>query len=270
LRDVINKDPKKAYNTLERDPAGFMRQIKEAASKRYQEAKSKLWKSAIRSIIFIFLTKSVLVVVLEVPAIKFFGEEVKMIPLLINITLPALLLFISVVLLRLPGDNNTAKIASGIEEVLYVEKSRKQPIVLRAPRRVAGRAISFIFNIIYAATFLLTFGFVIWGLDQLHFSWVSMVIFVFFLSFASFFVIRIRRNPLYWVVVEPPENFFTFLWSFVSVPVTATGKWLSGKFSKLNFLAFILDFIVEAPFKVLVTVAEEWTKYLKERKDSIS
>ena len=97
-----------------------------------------------------------------------------------------------------------------------------------------------------------------------------MVIFVFFLSFASFFVIRIRRNPLYWVVVEPPENFFTFLWSFVSVPVTATGKWLSGKFSKLNFLAFILDFIVEAPFKVLVTVAEEWTKYLKERKDSIS
>jgi hypothetical protein len=48
------------------------------------------------------------------------------------------------------------------------------------------------------------------------------------------------------------------------------GKWLSNNVSKVNIFVFIFDFIIEAPFKVFVNVAEEWTRYVKERKDEIS
>jgi hypothetical protein len=37
----------------------------------------------------------------------------------------------------------------------------------------------------------------------------------------------------------------------------------------VNVFVFILDFIIEAPFKIFVEITEEWTKYVKERKDDI-
>lgn len=269
LKEVAERDPQRAYETLENDPKSFMRQIKESVGKHYNRAKSKLWKSAFRSIIYIFLTKSIFVVLLEVPANRFFNEPINTVTLGINILFPALLLFLSVALMKLPGENNTAKIVAGVEEALFEEKARKQPITLRVPHG-RGQITTAIFNVVYGAMFLLSFGLVVYILDNADFTWVSIIIFLFFLVFVSFFVIRIRRGPRYWVVVEPKENLITLLWSFVSVPVVSTGKWLSGKVSKINFLVFILDFIIEAPFKVVVKVIEEWTSYLKERRDSIN
>jgi hypothetical protein len=49
----------------------------------------------------------------------------------------------------------------------------------------------------------------------------------------------------------------------------AVGKWLSEKFSRVNVFVFVMDFIIEAPFKILIDIAEDWTKYVKERKDEI-
>jgi hypothetical protein len=47
------------------------------------------------------------------------------------------------------------------------------------------------------------------------------------------------------------------------------GKWLSENFSRVNVFVFVLDFIIEAPFKIFVEIAEEWTKYVRERKEEI-
>ena len=149
------------------------------------------------------------------------------------------MLFVAVALTKLPGDDNTAKILSGIEEILFVERARKSPIILKKPAKRGG-VLGFFFGLIYAATFILSFGSVIWILEQLNFSHVSMIIFVFFLAFASFFAIRIKRNARSLVVVESKETIFFF------------------------------DFIIEAPFKVFVTVAEEWGKYLNERRENLN
>jgi len=86
----------------------------------------------------------------------------------------------------------------------------------------------------------------------------------------SFFGIRIRRNTKELVVIPPKENIFNFILDFFYVPVVAVGKWLSEKFSQVNVFVFVLDFIIEAPFKIFVEIAEEWTKYVKNRKDEIS
>lgn len=269
LKDVLEENPEGVYNDIVDDPKSFPRKIKTACEKRYNQAKSKLWRSALRSIIYIFLTKSVFVVLLEVPAIKFFGEQVNNFSLALNISFPAVLLFFAVALTRLPSEANTEKIVKGIDEIMFEEKVRKQAIVLRQPAR-RGLAINVVFTIIYTATFVLTFGLVVWLLHKIQFSWVSIVIFLFFLTFAGFFAIRIKRGVKSLVVVAPKENIFTFLWSFFYIPVISTGKWLSGKFSSINIFVFVLDFIIEAPFKVFVAVAEEWTKYIRERRENIN
>ena len=89
------------------------------------------------------------------------------------------------------------------------------------------------------------------------------------MTLVSFFSLRIRKVAREMYIVEGKENIFSFIMDFFYVPIIEVGKWLNEKFSRLNFFVFILDFIIEAPFKVFVEIAEEWTKYVKERKEEI-
>ncbi len=269
LKDVISENPVKVYDELKKDPKLFAKEVKQACDKRYRENKKKLWRAGIRSILYIFITKSVLAVLIEVPAIKFLGEELNIVNLIINISFPALLLFLVVLFTKLPSDKNTAKIVSGIEEIVFEEKQRKEPYRLRKPVKRSS-VLNGIFAVLYLITFIISFGSVVWILQKMHFNWLSIIIFLFFLTFVSFFSIRIRKNAKEFIIVAPKENIFSFILDFFYVPIVSVGKWLSEKFSRVNVFVFILDFIIEAPFKVFVEVAEEWTKYVKERKEDIS
>ena len=219
-------------------------------------------------IIYIFITKSIFVLALEIPAIKFFGEELNMLSLAINITFPGVLLFLIVFFTRLPSDANTEKIVEGVEEIVFTEKQRHEPFKLRKGVK-RGAVMNLTFGILYAITFFISFGAVVWGLDKIGFTWVSMIIFLFFLAFVSFFSIRIRRNAKELIIVPPKENIFSFFADFFYVPIIVVGKWLSEKFSRVNVFVFVLDFIIEAPFKIFVEIAEECTNYFKESKDDV-
>jgi len=268
LKDVISEDPTKVYDEFFDDPKVFARRIKSTCTKRYTKAKKKLWQAAWRSIIYILLTKSIFAVILEVPAAQFFGSVVNPLILLVNVSFPALILFFAVAVTGLPGEDNTKRILTGIEDIVFTEKRHDDKIMIRKP--IARRPVTnVIFAILYAITFFISFGIIIWFLEKISFSWVSITIFLFFLTFVSFFTIRVRRGAKEWIVVEQRDTFFRFLLDFFSTPIIATGKWLSGKFSQINIFVFVLDFIIEAPFKILVDIAEEWTKYVRERKDRI-
>jgi len=269
LMDVIEDDCVGIYNSFSADPKAFPRHIKRVAEVRYKTTKKKLWRAAIRSLIYVFITKSIFAFVLEVPVTRWLGEELNTTSLIINIAFPVVLLLIVVFLTKLPTKENSEKIVSGIEEIVFEEKKRTEPIIMRQPVKQGG-LMNAIFGIIYAATFLISFGAVVWALQKINFNFVSITIFLFFLALISFFGIRIRRNTRELIVIPPKENFINFILDFFYVPVVAAGKWLSEKFSQINVFVFILDFIIEAPFKLFVEIAEEWTKYVKNRKDEIS
>jgi len=269
LQDVINEDPVAIYNSFQNDPKSFPRNIKLACEKRYKNMKKKLWRAALHSIIYIFITKSVFVIFLEVPATVWFGDSVNRLSLAINVIFPPLLLFLIIFFTKLPSAENSAKIVAGIEEVVFVEKSRKDPFYVNEPVKRRGFLNSF-FGLLYFITFFMSFGVVIWFLNHINFNIVSIIIFLFFLALVSFFSIFIRRGIREMVVLPPKENVLSFFADFFYIPIVAVGKWLSEKFSKLNIFIIFLDLIVEAPFKVFVEIAEAWTKYVKERKDEIS
>lgn len=268
LVDVISEDPKKIYESFQSDPSLFSRSIKRVCERRYKKAKAKVWRAAVRSIIYIFLTKSFFALLLEIPATKWLGEEINPFSLAVNISFPAILLFAIVLFTRLPSEANTRRISQGIGEIVFSERQKREPQLFKKPAK-RGAAASAIFGTIYIITFLFSCGLVVWFLRQIHFSFLSIVIFLFFLAFVSFFSVRIRRNAQELIVVEAKENIFTFLSDFFYMPIVAMGKWLSERFSRLNVFVFVLDFIIETPFKIFVEVAEEWMKYVKERKDEI-
>jgi len=268
LTDTITTDPNVEYKKAKTNYKELAFDIKKICEKKYDFTRSRLWRAALRSILYIFVTKSVFVFLLEIPIIKWFGEEVNPISLIINIGFPALLLFIIVLFTQVPNEANTKKIISGIEEILYEEKKNLSPTIIKPPAK-RGAFMNTMFGLIYTITFFSSFGFVIWGLQAINFNWVSIIICLFFLAFVSFFGIRIRKSISELRVSEPNENIFSFLVDFFYMPIVATGKFLSEKFSRVNVFVFIMDFIMEAPFKAFVEIAEEWTKYVKERRDEI-
>ncbi len=268
MAETIDTDPVKIYNEISNNEGTFLATVKKICGAKYKKAKKKLWRAALRSIVYIFLTKSVFVFILEVPATKWFNEPINPVTLAINIIFPAVLLFIIVALVRTPGEANTAKIISGLKELFFANSERKQPITLRA-KTGRGQIINGVFNVIYASTFFFSVYFVIWALTKVNFNWVSITLFLFFLAFVSFFSIITTRGVKELIVIERKENLITLLLDLFYMPIIIIGKWLSTNFSKVNIFIFIFDFIIEAPFKVLVEIAEDWTRYVKERKDNM-
>ena len=269
LLSLLKDDPVAAYVSFKTDPKAFPRLIKKSCEERYAKAKKLLWRAALRSIIYIFLTKTVLVIALEIPANKFFNANIGLGILLINAIFPAGLLFLAVLLTRLPEEANTNQIIDLINELSFEENKRVDPIILKLPK-IKTNFLSKVFNLFYKLTFLITFSAIIWLLVKLHFTWISTLIFLFFLVFVSFFIIRIKRITNELKITETKESLWQTLFDIFTLPIMSVGKYLSEKFSKVNILVFLLDFIIETPFKFFVDIAEDWTNYVKERKSQIN
>jgi hypothetical protein len=268
LNEAVEKNPIKAYEQALSSHKNFMDLMKETGVKRFKKIKNKLWKSGVRSILYIFLTKSIFVILLEIPAVKWFGESINPFSLAINISFPAVLLFLMILFTWSPAHENMKKILNGIDEIVFSEKRRKHSILITKPAK-RNFVMDFIFNLLYLSGFFITIYFIIKALVYIDFNWVSIIIFLFFLMFASFFSFRIKRDIKKFIIIEPKENFFGFIFDFFYTPIVAMGKFLSNNISKVNIFVFIFDFIIEAPFKVFVEMFNDWLRYMRERKEDL-
>jgi len=269
FREIAEEDPAKNYENAASNTKAFISLIKEKCQKKYSVVKNRLWGSGFRSIVYIFLTKSIFVFLLEIPAINLFGEKINYFALMINISFPALLLLIVIMFTKTPNEKNTEKIIDGIKEIVYSDNLRRQPIYLRkiTKRNIVATSI---FNAIYSLAFVISVTLLVCLLYYfVDFNWVSIVIFLFFLTFVSFFSFRIKRDVRRYVITDDKETIFGFIFQFFYMPIVAVGKFLSDNVSRVNIFVFILDFIIETPFKVIVGIVEEWSKYLKEREEDL-
>ena len=268
LTDAIEANPTELYHEMQKGEKSFSSSIVKVCNAKYNSAKAKLWRSAMRSIIYIFLTKSVFVFAVEVPAIRWFGEELHLIPLAINIAFPAALLLFIVLTTKKPGSDNTEKIVSGIKEIAISGRERTSNILLKRPRK-RNLLSSIIFNLVYFSAFSVSLYFIVQVLLFINFTWVSILIFLFFLAFVSFFSVVTTKGVKDLMVVERRESLLALLLDLFYLPIIIAGRWLSNNMSKVNLFVFIFDFIIEAPFKIFVEIADDWTRYVKERRDNM-
>ncbi len=241
--------------------------IKEACIKKYKQAKIKLKRAATRSIVYIFITKVALAVAIELPFDKYIIGHINYFALGVNILFPPLLMLLVVVTIKVPSKKNTAAIVEGLKEMIY-GNYRENPFVMKG----ALHSSSFfhkMFRLFYAFIFIASFGIIIFVLQRLNFNVMSIGLFLFFLSVVSYFGVRIRQSARELVVIKRKEGIVTFATDLFSIPILRMGQWLSTKLSNINVFAFVLDFIIEAPFKTFIEIFEEWINYIKEERDKI-
>lgn len=265
LRDILRAHPHDTQKIMA-DPRRLHQAVSAACQKRYQAATTKLSRGVTRSIIYIFLTKIIMAFIFELPYELLILNHVKILPLAINVIFHPVLMFLIATSINVPAEANTQKIFQGIYEVAY-NPAEKEVIKRKQQTVRSSGVLNAIFNILYALAYIITFGLIIWLLVALEFSIVSGFLFLLFLSVVSFFALRLRQTAKELVIIDKRDGFLNIVFDFFALPVLRAGRWISGKTSKVNIFMFIMDFIIEAPFKILVETIEDWVSFQQQKKE---
>ncbi len=267
LRDVLEEN-REQISQIMTHPKMLEEEIIQVCDKRYRQVRTKVVRSVVRSIIYIFLTKMLLALLVEVPLDLWWESRIDYFALSINILFPPVLMALVSLMIRLPKHNNTEKIVERLKNIVYKPEREEKRYVIK---KISSRSTltNFFFNLFYFLTYGLSFGLIVWFLYMLNFNAISGIIFIFFLSIVSFFAIRIRLAARELVVVDRKEGLINFLFDFLTLPVVRLGRWLSVKLSRINIFVFFLDLFVEAPFKLFMALAEEWFSFIREKKEEI-
>jgi len=265
LCDVLREAGEGSGALLER-PENLKTLLSSKAEERYAEAKAKLRRGTVRAMIYLFLTKMLVALLLEVPTELLWYSHFSVSSLAINLLFPPIMMLFIGLLIRVPGRANTERLVHGVMELLS-----ETPISVREIRVPAARKglTGFLFGLAYAATFFVSFGLVAAALNALNFTPISSAIFIFFLCVVSFFGFRLRQTSREAVVVEERQRLISVFIDFLSLPILRAGRWLSQSISRLNVFLFVFDFLFEAPFKLFLTVLEEWFAFMKEKKEEL-
>ena len=265
IRDLINEKPEELESLLS-DPEKLEESAKKILKNKYQQTGAKLRRAATRSIIYIFLTKMLFALILEIP-FDFLIGKTNYAAIGINTLFPPALMFLVTASIRLPGEDNTRKVIAKIKNYCYDSVSAKNMIEIKQPVKKTGLAS--VFNFIYLAMFIVIFGLILWFLNQLHFNPVSQAIFLFFVCVVFFFGFRVRLITKDYVLQEK-ESALSPLVDFFSLPVLRVGQIISKELAQINLLIFIFDFVIEAPFKAFFIIIEEWIKFIRIKKEEIT
>lgn len=266
IRDVAEADPHAFEAAVINKDIGLLdAAIGKAAERRYDRFHKRLRRSVLRAVVFLFLTKMFLALVLELPYEQLILKSADLRPLLVNILFHPLLLAVIGLSVSIPEKKNTKKILEEIHAFLGVGKDFS--VTLKPGRSNGGLGV--VFRVLYGMMSLVTVSAIAMGLHALHFNNFSIVLFLFFLSLVMFFGLKIRNSKRELVIVESGNQTFGILLDILFLPIIRAGRWISLRAPRINVFLFFLDFIIEAPFKAAIRMVESWLAFLKEKKEEI-
>lgn len=265
LRESFEEKPALAEKLDELTPP-LKQQITKIADRRYQASHSRLKRGTWRSIIYLFMSKMLLALAIEVPFERFIYQQLHLHSLAVNVFFPPVLMWLVGLFIRVPGKDNTERVIRAVEELLSVDGPHGREIKIPKERNGWGKVG---FGLIYVLTFCLTFGVIVYVLHLLQFTTLSTGIFLFFLCVVSFFAYRLRLGAREYVVLREQDSVKAVVVDLFMLPILRAGQYLSIQVSRINVLVLFFDFIIETPFKTMLNVLEELFAYLKEKKEEL-
>lgn len=266
LGDIISKNPNQIQENL-KNPESLEKEIKEAYQKRLVKLKGRLFRAAIYSTISIFVTKILVALAIEIPFDKYILNHFNYQALGFNILIPPLLMLFLVSSIRPPKKENLNRVVMEVMKIVY-EKERRDVYPIKSKRK-RGFVFNFIIGIFYLLTFLVSFGIIIWGLNKLDFSILSIAIFLMFFCLIFFAGVKIRERAKELTVLPEKTGFLAFLIDTFSLPFLRVGKWLSAKLAKYNIVLILITILIDLPFQLFIEFLEHWRAFLKEKKEEI-
>ena len=234
-----------------------------------ERVQGKLKKRIKRGIIYILLTKMFLAVLLEIPWEKYFGGGINYVTLSINILFPPIFMVLLATSARLPGEDNAKAIIEGVKNFIYDSPSEDEVKKVNVYPLAYSKLSEKTLNVIYFTIFSLVFGGLIWFLYFFKFNFLSGAIFFIFMATVSFFGALIRQPIRDLTVTKEKEGMGSLLFDTLLLPFVRFGRWISTNFSRINVFMFLLDVLIEAPFKMIMRLFESWINFLKKKREEV-
>jgi hypothetical protein len=265
IRDVIEDGDEDAFKIIH-DPEALDRAVGKALKIRTKAFRKKLRRTVLRAVAFLFITKMLLALILELPYDLLVLDEVHFYPLATNILFPPFLLAFIGLTVGIPEKRNTEDYRGAIRALVV---GADHDLLNVRMKRDAFSAWAAIYHFFYTISFLVVFGFIASVLFKANFNWLSVTLFLFFLSLVTFFGIRIRMSTREVVLSNQRRGVIGTLFDVITLPIVRAGRWLSEKVAKINVFIYFFDFIVEAPLKVAIRFSERWMDYISEKREEI-
>ena len=251
-------------STILQQPAKLNSYIGAVADEQYGKTHSRLVKSIIRTLIFVFITKAMIGLLVEVPYDIWRHGSVLITPLLINMLFPPLYMATAIWAVKKPDQANTDAVRKQIERILYASEN---PVRYRIPKRDISGGLRFAFRLIYTLAYAASFGLAVWILLTLDFSWVHIGVFFLFFSAVSFFRFRLIQASRELDVNDRRESVFAIIGDFFYTPFIKLGEWLSARYRRINVLTVILDLMIEMPLKTTLRILQEWVRFMRDKRE---
>ncbi len=264
LRDAFlhAKDP----SALLTDASALDGAVKDALHHRTDDFRIRLRRTVVRAVLFLFITKMLLALVLEVPYDFFIVQDASWYPLLVNITFHPLFLALIGLTVSIPEKKNSEDYQSVIRAIAV--GAQHQLLTVRVKRETRGTWFN-VFLGLYALLFVVVYGVIGSILHGFGFHALSIGLFLFFLSLVTFFGIRIRSSAKDIVASDARNGFVGTAFDILMLPIVRAGAWLSIRVAKINVFIYFFDFIIEAPLKVAIEFVESWLTFVREKKEEI-
>lgn len=257
IRELVHKYGTQSGHILENE-AELESFTKGLLEEKYAKENARIRSSGIRAVLYLFFTKAIFAIGIELPYELIFFNAISYLSLGINIVFHPLLLLLATRGVGTFGEKNSELIIRGMREVFYEGK------VERVKIRTGNTALTYVFSLVYFTLLGVVFGGIVAGLHAIHFNAISIAIFLFFLALVSYFAFRIRYNARRWKITTR-DSALSLIGSIFTVPIIRTGRWLSQTFASINVFVLIMDFIIETPFKLVLNFSNQFISYLKEK-----
>lgn len=266
LRDMYFYSPEDFKDVLS-DSTKFDDRATQVLSSQLGTMSTNIKRAGIRSIVYVFLTKMIFAFGIETPLESLIYRRIALIPLAINLLFPPLLMWIATMRIKTPSvseQENLKKRTFYIVSNFADLKNEEDNFVQKELIKKTDLTYS-VFSVIYALVFAGIFILIYYLLDLLGFKLFSKFVFIFFLTIVAFFAYKISQIAHIYSWKDPgPTSTIT---DMVSLPILTIGSILSQGLSRLNFLGFIFDFILEAPFKLILGFVDDWVQFLSVKKE---
>lgn len=264
LTEITDLNPD-VIETLLRNDSALDLTLKDIAQQRMARSKERIRRSMLQATLYLFVTKIIIGLGIEVPYDQFVSGHIVVLPLVINVLTPPALMIIASLGIRPPGTENLALLLERTKYLLRGEALPKLPMVAKQSRNGSN----VLFWLFFAALYLAVFGGLIWLLAGLGFNTVSILVFLFFVSVVGFFAFRIRANAKELAIISERSPFPFAIVDFLALPLLQVGRRLSHTVRQLNVILFVMDFLIEAPFKLFLRVIEDWFAFLREKREEL-
>jgi hypothetical protein len=245
----------------------LLTKLRTTIEKLYDRTHSRLLKGVIRAIIFVFITKMIIGLGIEVPYDLVVIGTVAPLPLLINMLFPPLYMATAGWGIGKPGRHNTEAIISHVDRMLY--QTNQQPVQYRPQLRVDSQGLRTSFNIVYGLAFIISFGLAVLALHALEFTVVHGVVFFIFFSAVSFLRFRLIQSARELELVDNRQSLGSTIADFFYTPFIRLGMWLSDQYRQVNIISILLDFAIELPLKTSLRLIRQWASFMRDKREEL-